>query len=242
MGLFDQVHHLFLIGSGEGVVISRTQLSGPGVEHLHHLGAGINLITEVVGDGLGEVVEQFVQQLRLAEGHGLDHRVVLAAFAFHHVGSQGPGCTDEAQHGGFIANALAQTTQHLTDEGHGGGGIQGAQGVHLIHGADRITDLRPLALDDVEIDAHPRQRREDVGKQNHAIGFEGVKRLHGDLVGEIRVLGAFAEAGVLVAQIPVDLHVTPGLTHHPHGRTLHRFTAGCTQKQGQSVAHQAEIR
>jgi hypothetical protein len=48
-----------------------------------------------------------------------------------------------------------------------------------------------LALDDVEIDPHAGQRREDVGEQDHAIGLEGVEGLHRDLVGEI---GVFANA------------------------------------------------
>ena len=116
--LLDQIHHLFLIGRSKGVVVRRAQLTSPRIKHLHHLGAGINLITQVIGDRLCEVVEQLVQDLGFAEGHGLDHRVVLAALALHHVGSQGPGGTNESEDSCFVANALAETTQHLTHKRH----------------------------------------------------------------------------------------------------------------------------
>ena len=178
------------------------------------------------------MVEQLVQDVGFAEGHGLDHRVVLAALAFHHVGGQGPGGTNETENSSLVTNALAQTTQHLSHEGHRLGGVQRAQGIHLGHAPDRIADLGAFALDDVEIDPHARQGCEDVGEQDHAVGLEGVERLHRDLVGEIRVFGPLSEAGVLVPQVPVDLHVATGLAHHPHRRTLHRFTARSTQEQG----------
>jgi hypothetical protein len=44
---------------------------------LHHLGAGVDLVAQIGGDRRGEVIEQPVQQRWLAEGHRLDHRVVL---------------------------------------------------------------------------------------------------------------------------------------------------------------------
>ena len=90
MGLFDEIHDFLLIRSREGVVVGRAQLACPGVEHLDDLSTGINLVTQVIGDGLGEVIQQSVQQLRFLEGHGLDHGVILTLF-LHHVGGQGPG-------------------------------------------------------------------------------------------------------------------------------------------------------
>ena len=50
MGLLDQVDHLLLIGSCKNVIVGRAQLAGPGIEHLHHLGAGIDLIAQVTGN------------------------------------------------------------------------------------------------------------------------------------------------------------------------------------------------
>ena len=229
MGLLDQIHDLLLIRRREGVVVSGAQLTGPGVEHLHHLGTRVDLVAQVVGDGFGEMIQQLVQDLGFAEGHGLDHRVVLAALAFNDIGGQGPGSADETQDGGLIAHALAQATQHLTDEGHGLGGVQGSQCLHLGHRADRVLDLGALALDDVEVNAHAGQGRQDVREQDHAVGLEGVERLHRDLVGEIRVLRALAEAGVFVAQVAVDLHVPAGLAHHPDRWTLHLLTTGGSQ-------------
>ena len=124
------------------------------------------------------MVQQLVQQLRLAEGHGLDHRVVLTAFAFHHVGSQGPRRSHKSEHGGLIADAAAKPSKHLANKWHGFSGHQRPEGFDLSQVADRVTDLRPLAFDDVEINPHARQWSEDVREEDHAIGLEGLKRLH----------------------------------------------------------------
>ncbi len=105
-GLLDQVDHLFLVRSREDVVVGWAELPCPGVEHLHHLCPGIDLIAQVVGNGLGEMVEQFVQHFGLRDGLGVDHRIVFAAFAFDNVGSQRPGSTNETQHSRLIADAL----------------------------------------------------------------------------------------------------------------------------------------
>ena len=237
MGGLDLVDHPFLVGGRKGVVVGRRELAGPRIKHLHHLGAGIDLVAHVGGDRIGQMGQQLVQQGGLLEGHRLDHGVVLGAFALHRVGGQGPGGADKAEHGGLVADIAAQAAEHFTHKRQGLGRIQGPQGIHLGLGADGGLDDRTATFDDVEVDAHARQGREDVGKEDHAIGLEGVEGLHRDLIGEIRVLGAFAEARVPVAQVPVDLHVTTGLAHHPDRRTLHLLTSGGAQQQGGGSRH-----
>jgi len=102
---------------------------------------------------------------------------------------------------------------------------------------DRWFDDRPLALHDVEVDPQAGEGGEDVGKEDHAIGVEGVERLHGDLVGEIGVFGALPEAWVPIPKVAIHLHVAAGLTHHPHRWPLHRFPAGGTQQEGKRFGH-----
>ena len=103
-----------------------------------------------------------MQQLRFAEGHRFDHGVVLAAFAFHHIGGQGPGGTHKAEYGSFIANRLTQAAKYLAHKRHRLGRLQGPQCLYLGEVADWVLDQGPLALNDVEVDPHPRQGREDV--------------------------------------------------------------------------------
>ena len=50
MGLLNQIHHLLLIRRREAVVIHGAELAGPGIEHLHHLGARIDLVAQVGGN------------------------------------------------------------------------------------------------------------------------------------------------------------------------------------------------
>ena len=119
-----------------------------------------------------------MQEFRLSERHGLDHRVIFAAFALHHVGSQGPWGTNETQNGGLITDGFAKTTQHLTNKGHGFSWVQRTQSFHLLHRTNRVSYLGTLAFDDVEINSHPWKRGEDVGEEDHSIGLEGLEGLH----------------------------------------------------------------
>ena len=180
-----------------------------------------------------------MQQFWFPEGHGLDHGVVFTALAFHHVGSQGPWCANEAKHCCLVADAFSQSLKHRSNEWHRFSGIQRSKRIDLFHGSDWIANLRPLALDDVEINPHARQGREDVRKQDHPIRFEGTEGLHRDLIGEVWIFRTFTKTGIFVSKVPVDLHVPACLAHHPHGRTLHRFATCGTQQQGEGVAHQA---
>jgi hypothetical protein len=175
------------------------------------------------------VAQQLVQQRRLPEGHRLDHRIGLGAFALHRIGGQGPGGTHEAEHRGSIAHIGPQAAQHLAHEGQCFGRVEGPQRIHLGLAADGGFDDRPLALDDVEVDPHARQRREDVGEEDHAIGLEGVKGLHRDLIGEIGVFRTLTEARMAIAQVAIHLHITACLAHHPHRRPLHLLTSGGAQ-------------
>ena len=49
------------------------------------------------------------------------------------------------------------------------------------------------AFDDVELDAHGWQGREDVGEKHDTVGLECAPRLQGQLNGNVRGLGAHAE-------------------------------------------------
>ena len=187
MGGLDLVDHPLLVGSGEGVVVNGRELAGPGIKQLNHLGAGVDLVAHVGGNRIGEMAQQLVQHRWLLERHGLDDGVVLGALAFHGIGSQGPGGPHKSQNGGLVAHIGPQPAEHFTHKGKGSGWIEGPQGIHLGLGADGGLDDRALALDDVEVDSHPWQGGENVGKQNHAIGLEGVEGLHRDLIGEIGI-------------------------------------------------------
>ena len=136
----------------------------PGVKHLDDLRSGINLIPQVGGNRRRKVIEQFVQELWLLEGHLFDDGIVLAAFPFHDIRRQRPRCANKAKDGGLIANAAAQAPKHLADKGHALLGLQRSQCFHLTEAPDWITNLRAFALNNVELDPHSREWSQDVRK------------------------------------------------------------------------------
>jgi hypothetical protein len=186
------------------------------------------------------VAQELMEEARLLKSHRLDHRVGFAAFPFHGVGRQGPRGSHESQDGGGIPHIAPQSPQHFPHEGQGLFWNQWPQGIDLGLGANGRLDQRALALDDVEINPHPWQGGEDVGEQNHPIRLEGVKGLHRNLIREIGVFRAFPEARVTIPQVAVHLHVPPGLPHHPHRRSLHRFPSGGAQQEGERFGHGSE--
>ena len=93
------------------------------------------------------------------------------------------------------------------------------QHVNVIGALDRVVDRRPLAFDEIELQAHPNQHRQNVGEDDPRIQSKGVERLHGYLGGEFR-RGDHFEHRMFGPDRPVLCHITPGLAHQPDRRVL----------------------
>lgn len=112
--------------------------------------------------------------------------------------------------------------------------------------ADGLRDARPLALDDVKLDAQRGQRREDVAEHDHAVRLEGAPGLQRELNGNLRSLGPLPEGDVVgipargasgqnepaAAGVPepaASAGEAPGGCRWP--------PAGCTAQHPRSLAH-----
>jgi hypothetical protein len=189
-------------------------------------GIAIGIATALRGGGAPHLLNLEVRRRRAALDAVGGHRVRRA---------------DEAEHRRLAVDLAAQRAERLADKGARGVGVDQ---VHRVDGglrADR-RHLRPRLLEDVEVDAHPRQRRQDVGEEDDAVGLVRVPRLQRDLGRHLGDLGALAEGGVLLAQVAVHLHVPPRLAHHPHRRPLHRLAARRAEQQRVAAVRHFDVR
>mmetsp|Transcript_35452 Transcript_35452/g.113260 ORF Transcript_35452/g.113260 Transcript_35452/m.113260 type:complete len:227 (-) Transcript_35452:519-1199(-) len=96
---FDGGDDLLLVSQGELVEGRVVEVAGPGIEDLDDLGAGVDLVTSVLGDICGEHREDGVQQVGILPSHRRDFRELglRARLAFDEVRRQGEGQAHEAE-------------------------------------------------------------------------------------------------------------------------------------------------
>mmetsp|Transcript_12877 Transcript_12877/g.36911 ORF Transcript_12877/g.36911 Transcript_12877/m.36911 type:complete len:342 (+) Transcript_12877:6421-7446(+) len=230
LGLLDDVGKIW---AREDVKVARGELGSPGVEDLDGLGAVVRLVLDVGDHGVGELLQQAVEHVGVAEHELLDVRVVLAHASLDDVGGQGEGGANKAEHGRLTAaNFLPEPAEGLADVGDAVLRVELGDRIDLLLGPDGVEDNGPLAGQDVKRDVHAGDRGENVREQNDAVRLEGPPRLKRDLDGEVGVLGALPEGLVDLAHVLIHLHVPARLPHHPHGRPLDLFTAKRAKEEG----------
>ena len=93
-----------------------------------------------------------------------------------------------------------------------------------------LLDHRPDALDEVDVEAHPDDRRHDVREHHgrvHLVPADGLQRHLGAELGRVRDL----PERVPLAERAVLRQRAARLPHEPHGRALHVLTAGGTNQE-----------
>src|SRR5437899_1577475 len=81
--------------------------------------------------------------------------------------------------------------------------------------------MRPFFLGIRELQAHGFHREKQVGKDDGGVDIKCFNRLQSDGGCKIRAFAHF-EHGMFRANVPIRLHIPPGLAHEPHGTYIGR--------------------
>ena len=100
--------------------------------------------------------------------------------------------------------------------------------------AERVLNRRPLAVNEVEADAHRLEGEEQIGEEDRGVQFDAADRLERHFGGEIRRPTEF-EQRVALAQSTIFAQVPPGLAHEPDRRGIGAFPPACFQKTAGGV-------
>ena len=158
----DHGQHALDGGSGDGVPHGGRELAAPGVEEHDALRARLDLEADVLGHGLGQLVQDGVEEGGVGEGHGLDGGVGGGGLALHQVGGQRPGAAHEAQQRGAGADKLvAQGAQRVRHEAQAAQ-VQGAHLLHILRAAHGALDDGALHVVNLERHAQRGQGGQDV--------------------------------------------------------------------------------
>ena len=218
------------VGQHQTTVVIRAELAYPTVEQLQCIRTRPRLRQQVLPHDLRQLLHQLRPEVRFAHHQALGMYVVATAAALNRIASQRKRRAAEAdQRQAAIVKLPPRQLDRLQREPEAFLGRCDPQRGDVAGSAHRVVDQRPLALDELQAQAHPLQRRQDVGKDDSGVQIERVDRLHGDLAGQLRRLDQF-EDGVAFAQRAVLGHVAAGLAHQPDRRCIHRLAAAGAQE------------
>ena len=144
--------------------------------------------------------------------------VIARAAALDHVAGQRVGRAAEADDAQAIAKVRGDFLDGAGDVSQIAGAV-GAQGAHVVGGADGMMDDRPLAGLELEVQAHRLQRQQQVGEDDGRVDAQLFRGGDGDLGGDLRLLADFDQR-VVLADVAVLLHIAAGLAQKPDRRAV----------------------
>ena len=158
----------------------------------------------------------------------LGAEIVLRRPAFDGVGGHGERRAAEADERNASVELAAQEPDRLEHVAERLG-LERRQARDVGGRPDGIGDRRPLALDEVELEAHRREGEQQVGKEDRRVEIDDVERLQRHDHRQLR-LPAELEQGVLLPERAVLRKVAAGLTHEPDRRGVHRLEPACAEE------------
>ncbi len=114
------------------------------------------------------------------------------------------------------------------------GGAVGAEGADLLEGAEGLVDDGALAVDELEVEAHGGERKEQVGEDDSGVDAEALGGGDGDLGGD-GGRAADVEEGMVLADGHVLGHVATGLAEEPDGRAVDGLAETGSDEAGGAV-------
>ena len=167
--------HLPRIGCDETGIIARTKCPSPAVEHLHRVCPSLCLLKQIVTNDGRQLLHQPIPDLRRIPHQRFGQLVVFRAATFYRIAGQ---CEWRA---GEPDQRQATRCQFRRDQADRVESIRqcfqrrsGAQPIHIGGSADRVANSRAFTFDEIQIKAHPDQRRQNVREQDRRIKREAV--------------------------------------------------------------------
>src|SRR5262245_33032980 len=117
-------------------------------------------------------------------------------------------------------------------------GLESSKAVDVCRTADGPFDRRTFAFDEVEIEAHRREWKQQVRKKNSGIDVDRVDRLQRDGNRQLR-LRDDVEKAITLPERTVLRHVATRLTHEPDRSPVDGLAAASAKK---AVVHEISVR
>ena len=108
--------------------------------------------------------------------------------------------------------------------------IRDAQALHIRERPDGLLDDRAYALDELDLDPHPKHRQNDVREHDRRVDPVDAHRLERHLSAQLG-LTADLEQPVALANLPVARKRPASLAHEPDGRPFDRLEASRPDKK-----------
>ena len=192
------------------------QHARPGVENLHRIGAGAQLLDEVARRDPNQDVDHAGEPFGFAIGHQPGRGLIRCAAPRHHVGRNGPRRAAEAEQGDIRRQLALDAADGLVDRRkHGVIGLCRKR-VELRRIVQRLQS-RPFTHLEGDRAAECVRHDQNVGEQDRRIEAEAPDRLERDFRRQFRREAQIEEASGTFAQRAIFRQITPGLAHEPDG-------------------------
>src|SRR5581483_2167724 len=103
-----------------------------------------------------------------------------------------------------------------------------------------MRDLGSIAFDELEIEPHDFERKQQIGKDDGGIYAQPLSSSDRHVGSKLRSFTDLDDR-VLLSDLSVLGHVAPSLAHEPDGRHIHRLPAARTNKAGIRSRHSVEV-
>ena len=195
----------------------RRQHAGPGVEDLHRIRPGAQLLDQIARRHRDQNLDHAGEGLRLAIGHQPGRGLIGRAAPRHHVGRNRPRRAAEAEQGDILRQRVLDPADGLVDRRkHRVIGV-GRKRVQLRRIVQRLQP-RPFASLERHRAAERVRHDQNIGEQDRGIEAEAADRLQRDFRCKLGREAQIEKAPRALAQRAIFRQIAPGLAHEPHRR------------------------
>ena len=197
--------------------LSGRQHAGPGVEDLHRVGAGFELLDEIARRHLDQNIDHARECFRLAIRKHARGRLVRRAASRHHVGRDRPRRAAETEQRDLRRQRRLHAPHRLIHRCEYGL-VRLARQRAKLGGIVERREPRAFARLERHLAAERVRHDQNVGKENRGVEAKAPDRLQGHFGRPFGREAQVEEASRFRAQRAIFGQIAPGLAHEPHRR------------------------